>query len=333
MSRATRRNLALALVVGLAVGASPHTSAHRILPSAVGGALAAAAAFVWRQRSGRGERPPVLRLGRRSWLLAALLLVSGLAFAPTLTHLLRIYTHSIWWNGHGLFVPLVMASLAAAILRREGPGEESASPWGLALLALALGLAVVDAGPQSVVLGVLGLVLFPVALSLLVLGPRRTRALALPLALGSFLLPLPTSVASFVALPEATAVGVGAVFETLGVPVSRSHAVLWLPSQTFGVSDNCSGFSALYAGLGFALLLAGCGRSPARAVLLLLALWPLTWLANVARTSVVLAVCERFGIGFLDTALHGLSGIAAFWLVMLGLWLLSDRGAVRRAFA
>jgi exosortase len=332
-SRTLAWDLGFALLVGVAVGASPHTSAHRLATKLVGGLLAGAATLGYRRFALRAAPPPVAVFGRTPPALALLLVAAALAFAPTAVELYRLYTDSIWWNGHGFFVPLVAGALAFAILRREVGGPEATSAWGFAPLLLGLAFVVVDAAAHTLILGALGLPLFCIGLSMLTLGARRTRALALPLALLFFLVPLPPSLAPALALPKATAAGAGAILDAVGTQVERQGPVLWLPYGAYGVSNNCSGFSAFYAGLAFALLLGGCSRSWPRSALLLLAVWPLTWLANVARTTVVVALCGRFGVEFLLTPFHGLSGIATFWLVMGGLWLLADTRAVRKAFA
>jgi exosortase len=331
MSRATVGDLGLALLIGAAVGAGPHTSAHRLIPSVLGGVLAAALTLVLRIRARRSRLPRAALLEPPSLLLVLLLFGAALVFAPTVVDLFPIYTDSIWRNGHGLFVPLVMGARAWATLRREPSTGEESSPWGLAPLALGLGLAVVDSAVHTVYLGTLGIIVFLVGLSLLLLGARRTRALALPLALGLLLLPLSTSLAQALHLPEATAAGVELALEAFGTPVERDQRVLWMPQFVYGVSDNCSGFSSFYAGLGAAVVLGYYGGSRLRAALLLLAVWPLAWLTNVARLLVVIEICERHGIALLHTPIHGLSGIVAFWAVPAGLWLLADRRAIREA--
>ena len=55
-------------------------------------------------------------------------------------------------------------------------------------------------------------------------------------------------------------------------------------------------------------------------------------LANILRTSVVL-FGEYQGVAVLTSPLHGLSGIAAFWMVMGGVLALADWTALREAFA
>ena len=214
-----------------------------------------------------------------------------------------------------------MVVLARRTLRRDSPPETEgpetkASPWGFALLGAGLALAVVDAGIRTHYLSALGLVLCLPGLSLLLLGARRTRALALPFVLGVFLVPLPPNLATALDLPLATAFGMEPVLELIGVPVLREGTLITLPSDIYGVSERCSGLAAFYAGLALAVLFAATTRSWPRRVLLLLAPWPAAVLANVLRSSALVALSHHFGIGVLNTAWHGFSGIAAFWLTL-----------------
>ncbi len=70
-----------------------------------------------------------------------------------------------------------------------------------------------------------------------------------------------------------------------------------------------------------------------RAVLLLLAPWPFTMVANILRSTALVAFCAERGIGFLDTPWHGVSGIVAFWLAVGGLFLLADWPTLRKSLA
>jgi exosortase len=320
----------VAAAVGLGFGLSPLTGAARTLPSIVGGCLAAAAVFALRSR---GPDEPAFPAGRIPALGFPLALAVAVVFAPTAVGLYDWYTESVWRNGHGFFVPIFMVLLALPILRRQAGGAPESSAWGWPCFALGLALGVLDSGVRILHLGVLGFELVLVGASLLLLGARATRALALPLALGLFLLPLPTSFTGWLHFPLTTAVATETLLEWAGLPVLRSGTVLVLPASVFGVTVRCSGFSAFYAGLGLALVLGGCGRSWPRAAWLLLVVWPVVWAINSLRSAALVYICEARGLDMLHTPLHGLSGIAAFLAVMLILYAMSDRRAVREALA
>lgn len=334
------KDLALAALIGVLFGLSPHTSATRPSIKIAGGVIAGIGVFLWRLRARRlrpveggpararaetpGSLPPLV------WLALAL---PGLLFVPAALRLFQHYTEDIWTNGHGLFVPLVSAGLALAILRRDPSPEPESAAWGSLPIGVGLALLVLDSAVATLYASVLGLLLLLFGMSLVLLGARRTRALAFPLLLLLFLIPLPTSLAMPLGLNQATASGTALVFEAFGSPVTLIDTVLERPSGLFGISAHCSGFSAFYAAVALACVLGYCGGSAMRFALLLLAVWPLVAVANILRTAVIVKIWEAVGAGFHTTPWHGLSGIAAFWLVMLGLLLMADWRALRESFA
>ena len=262
------------------------------------------------------------------------LLLAAVVFAPTAALLYDEYTASIWTNTHGLFVPLAVVYLGVAILRRETNREEESSAWGFLPIVMGLALVVLDSGARTAVLGALGIAISLPGFSLLLLGARRTRALALPLFLAFFLVPLhPAHLADLFYFQTGTAAGMVPLLESLGLPVFREGTVLTLPQDVFGISANCSGYPTFYGVMGVAVVFAAYSRSRLRAVLLLLAPWPLTLLANILRSSTLVALCAHRGIGFLDTPFHGVSGIAAFWLALGGLLLMADWPTLRKSLA
>ena len=174
--RSLRWNLGLAALIGVLFGLSPHTSGHRIVPSILGGILAGLAFLAFRIFLQRRRGVPATRVGpaRRPppqfWLL---LLLIAVVFAPTAGLLYYEYTESIWTNAHGLFVPLAVAWLGAAILRREAEGGEESCAWGFVPVVLGLALVVLDSGARTAQLGALGIAISLPGFSLLLQLPDR----------------------------------------------------------------------------------------------------------------------------------------------------------------
>ena len=115
--------------------------------------------------------------------------------------------------------------------------------------------------------------------------------------------------------------------------MERNGTVLQLPEFVYGVSAECSGFSAFYAAVCVALVLGYGSRSPLRLALLLLAAWPLAVLGSSLRTAAAMAVWEVAGKSFHGLPFHGLSGIVGFWLAVTPLFLLADWRKVRETFS
>jgi exosortase len=337
MNAGLRRDLVWSLVWGVVFGAGPHSGAARRSVSLVAGTLVAVGVFAaLRYRRRRAPCAPdagAPLLERASLAPGVWVLLMGCValFLPTGVWLYGEYTPGIWRNGHGLFVPIAMGVLAARRLRADATAREESSPWGLPLLVLGAALAVADAGVRSGYVGVLGLLLLLPGLCLLLLGARRTRRLAFPLALGVFLMPLPERVPEPLALPSATAALAAPMLSALGFPVEQHLTVLVMREGPFNISTNCSGVATLYGALFFSLLLGDRMRSPLRRAALLLCSWPVTVFVNSLRAAFLLICADRFGAAIVDTPVHGLSGIGTFWGVMLLLFLIAGRPRFWRA--
>jgi exosortase len=333
------RTLAIAAVAGIVVAISPFMPQEWVVKLA-GGLLTAVAVVVWRlwwSPVDPATPPPppfgipVREVAPGVWISLALLLVF---FAPTLVFLYNKWTGAIWENGHGLFIPFLMFFLARSALRTDPhPERPESSAWGLALVVPALVLGLLDFALRMAYLAAVGFVLMLPGLSLLLLGVRRTRLLAMPLLLGLFMIPIPNVMATHMFLKTWTAQMVEPLIRLVGIPVLREDTLLVLPSETFLVADACSGFSTLYAAVGLSLILARYCRSNWRRLFLVLAAWPLALLCNTLRVFLLVVAAHVFGSGLLDTAFHGASGVATFWLVLLVLFMAADRESLRDALA
>ena len=317
-----------ALLIGGLAAASPHTGSARLIPSLIGGALVAG--IIWAVRRHRfderlpsflratgeersaGEEPLPLSIDVPS---ALCLLGAALVAAPALIWLWQQYTISIWRNGHGLFLPVVIFVLVRASLRSARPPFGS-DPWlALPFLAIAVALSWLAANTGLGQLGAVGLMTLAPGLALLLIGREATRCIAFPLALLVFLMPLPEGLTDPLGLASATAVVFEPVIQAIGVDGMRVQTLYVMPDSIFGIAANCSGASTFYAGLLVAIVLSR-NMSPAARVLLPLAVWPITVAINAIRLTLLVAGGARWGTGFIHSPFHGLSGIATFWGVL-----------------
>lgn len=342
MKRPNRKDVGLAVLAAFLVAEGPLTP-PALGPSLVAGALAAGALLFFRLSDYSARRRARTQLETAQepieashwnvpagvWLcLGALALV----FGPTWLWMYGQWTGSVWLNTHGLFIPVLMAMLARSTLRRMTPAPDPPSAWGLAFLLPGLVLVVVDAGASTHYLAAVGFVLTLPGLSLLLLGPRRTRALTLPLVLGVFMIPLPNAFATQVYLRDLTAEAVAPLLTLLGTRTLVQDSVLELAHHTYFVANACSGISTLYSALAIAVILCTLCRSRVRRVLICLSVVPITFAVNVARVAALVLISLHIDHGLLDTALHGASGVATLLMVIGALMLLADRPALRRAF-
>ena len=333
------RSIALAAGAGLIVAISPFMPQEWVVKLG-GGLVTAAGVLGWRlwwspvEPVGAPAEPfgvPAREISPAVWLVLALLLVF---FGPTLVFFYDHWTGNIWENGHGLFMPILMFFMARSALRADPhPERAESSALGLLLVVPALLLAAADFAIRTEYLSAVAFVLCLPGLSLLLLGVRRTRMLAMPLLLGLFMIPIPNIMATHLFLKTWTAELVEPMIRVVGIPIVREDTLLILPHNTFMVADACSGFSALYAAVGLSLILARYCDSNWRRLFLVVAAWPLALLCNTLRVFLLVLAAHWYGVNLLQTAFHGASGVATFWLVLLVLFMAADRQRLREAFA
>jgi len=273
-------------------------------------------------------------------LLWAVLAAYLFLFNSVVFWLAEQYMHGIWWNGHSLFVPVLMVVLTNRILRKDaqGAGEPAAeevegtseaSAWGLPVVALGLALVIVDCAIRSQYLSLFGLLLCLPGFSLSLLGARKTRLLWLPLLLSLFTIPISTRFALDLYLPQLISRGIVEVVELMGMSAIRMGTSVSIAEGGFNVSEDCSGFGGVYASFCVVLVLATYSRSRTRIALLIAAPWLLAIAINIPRGVVLLLGVKYLGMSFLTTFWHTASGIVAFWIALLSLLALADWRTLR----
>jgi exosortase len=238
-----------------------------------------------------------------AWFLGLLLL----AYGPVLLRLVD------QWNtdedmGHGFFVPLIAAYIAWQ--KRDSVLGKLLTPnyWGLALVAFAgLQLWIGTLGAElflartAFVEAIVGTVLF--------LGGWSTlRAMAFPLFLLCFMVPIPAVVYNQITFPLQIFASqiAAAALEMIGIPVFRDGNVLELASQKLSVVEACSGIRSLLT-LSFLSLVYGYffdGRVWMRVALFFLTV-PIAIAANAGRVTVTGILSEinpEWAHGFMHTA-------------------------------
>jgi len=328
--RATRNDLGIALGIGFLIGAGPLSSPNIGL-SVVLGTATAVLLLLWRLSytpPPRTDAPKRWQVPRRYWPVVALY---AAAAWPTLSWMYGEWTGSVWHNTHGMLIPVLMLMLGRNTLRRMPPRAVESSAWGFAFLLPGLALMALDAGAETHFLAALGFAISLPGLALLVLGAVRTRALALPLVLGLFMVPLPAALASEIYLRRITAVGVGWILNNVGIPTYVQFSSLELPTSTFLVADECSGFSTLYSSMAMAVLLGGLCTSIPRRFAIYASIVPLALAANVVRVFGLVLIYLYIDPSLLDTSMHSASGVATFFVVVFGFVLIADRPSLSRA--
>lgn len=238
--------------------------------------------------------------------------------------LAALYLPSWWEAAHGLWqtdefghAPLILAIavwlfwqvrqplLQAPDALRSGPG------WLLLALGLVLYALGRTVGASSVEFA--SQVLVVAAVLLLLKGSTGLRAAWFPVFYLVFMVPLPGTLVDAVTEPLKHWISM-IVVETLhavGYPIGRSGVMITVGPYELLVADACSGLNSMFslAALG-ALFIHVMGRkSRLHTVLLVAAIVPIAFAANIVRVISLVLITYHFGDAAGQGFLHGAAGI------------------------
>ena len=248
---------------------------------------------------------------RFRFTLISILWFGALLFAAYWPVLTRLFNQ--WMNdedmGHGLFVPVIASYIAWQRRDKVLAAAAKGGSW--------LGLVVVLYGALQLLVATLGAELFlartafiiSLTGALMLLGGLATiRALAFPLFLLLFMVPIPAIIYNQITLPlQLFASSVAeTVLNLIGIPVLREGNILELPSQRLSVVEACSGIRSLLS-LSFLSLVYAYffdEKKWMRAVLLVAAI-PIAIITNASRVTITGILSEykrEWADGFFHTA-------------------------------
>jgi exosortase len=255
---------------------------------------------------------------RRPW--PVILWCSGLlllTYAPVLWRLVRQWSADPDM-GHGFFVPIIAGYIVWQKRDALLALEPSPNWWGLAIMAYAgLQLYIATLGAElflartAFLFSIIGIVL-------LLGGTAFLRALAFPLFLLFFMVPIPAIVYNRITFPLQILASQAAdsALTILQIPVYREGNILELARQQLSVVEACSGIRSLLT-LTFLSLVYGYffeSKNWMR-VLLFLATIPIAIVANAGRvtlTGVLTEIQPELAEGFF----HTFSGWVIFMLAL-----------------
>jgi len=259
---------------------------------------------------------------------------------PVVLGLLALYVPTYWmlanglWNtddyAHGPIVLVVTLFLIwqqrAVFMADAGKptGVEAATGWTLlvvGLLAYALGrsqdILLFEVGSQiPVILGML----------LITVGVRAARAMWFALFFLLFMIPLPGFVVDAATGPLKQYISVIAeqVLYAAGYPVARSGVMLTIGQYQLLVADACSGLHSMFSlsAMGLLYLYLMQRTSTARNLIIMAAILPIAFAANIVRVMVLILVTYHLGDEAGQGFLHGFAGIMLFVIGLLFLFVL-----------
>ena len=262
------------------------------------------------------------------------------AWWPIVLGLLALYAPSYWMLAHGLWNsddyahgPIVLAVTLFLIWQQRAvfmeesskpTGVETAIGWTLlvvGLLAYALGrsqdILLFEIGSQiPVILGAL----------LITLGTKAARALWFALFFLLFMIPLPGFVVDAATGPLKQYISVIAeqILYAAGYPIARNGVTLTVGQYQLLVADACSGLHSMFSlsAMGLLYLYLMERTSVARNLIIMAAILPIAFAANIVRVMVLILVTYHLGDEAGQGFLHGFAGIMLFVIGLLFLFVL-----------
>ena len=260
---------------------------------------------------------------------------------PVVFGLLVLYVPTYWMLAHGLWNseeqahgPIVLVVALFLIWQRRAVFSadagilptrvEVATGWTLlviGLLAYALGrsqdILLFEVGSQiPVILGAL----------LITLGSRAARALWFALFFLIFMIPLPGFIVDAATGPLKQYISVIAehVLYAAGYPIARSGVMLTVGPYQLLVADACSGLHSMFSlsAMGLLYLYLMQRSSITRNLVIMAAILPIAFAANVVRVMVLVLVTYHLGDEAGQGFLHGFAGIMLFVIGLLFLFVL-----------
>jgi exosortase D (VPLPA-CTERM-specific) len=245
------------------------------------------------------------------WLLLAVAAVVTLAaYSPSLRFMVANWEQVPEYS-YGYFIPLISAFLIwqrSDQLRRL---ELRGAWWGLALVVVALLLGALGEFSAVRVFSQYGFVVAAFGLSVCAIGAAGTRAIAMPLALLVFMIPLPQFLLREMSQQlqlVSSELGVWLIRQ-FGISVFLEGNVIDLGSYKLQVVDACSGLRYLFPLAVLGILAAYFFQGSLwKRVLIVVSTVPMAIVINSLRIGLIGVTVEHFGSGMAEGLLHDFEG-------------------------
>ena len=261
------------------------------------------------------------------------------AWWPAVLGLLVLYVPTYWMLAHGMWNeddhahgPIVLVVALYLIWQQRAVFASPDKPTRVAvttgwtilivgLLAYALGrsqeVLLLEVGSQvPVILGAL----------LITLGTKSVRALWFALFFLLFMIPLPSFIVDTATGPLKQYISIIAeqVLYAAGYPIARSGVTLTVGPYQLLVADACSGLHSMFSlsAMGLLYLYLMQHTSTTRNLIIMAAILPIAFAANIVRVMVLILVTYHMGDEAGQGFLHGFAGIMLFIIGLLFLFAL-----------
>jgi exosortase B len=258
----------------------------------------------------------------KSWLWPGLLAGSFLAaYVPTILGLIN----GPWQTeqeGHG---PLIIAaSLWLVWQSRERLRATKISPALISgWVTLLIGLVLMFLARTQDVLTVEALSILPVIIGCVLLsaGWPTLRILAFPIGFLLFAVPVPDWIIDGATVPLKVFISdsVTRILYYAGYPVAQNGVMIMIGSYQLLVKDACSGMNSIFAlsAIGVFYAYAFRWEEKLRGLLLLIAIIPITIVANFIRVLTLVLMAYYGGPDLIEGTVHDLTGIGLFVVAVI----------------
>lgn len=250
----------------------------------------------------------------------------GIAILGAYTPTIRGLINGPWQTeqeGHG---PLIIAATLWLVWQsRERLMRAKVAPapvMGWIVLAVGLVLLYLSRLQQGLLTVEMGSILPVIMGSVLICaGWPALRALAFPLSFLVFAVPMPDWIVDSMTVPLKVFISdtVTRVLYAAGFPVAQNGVMIMIGSYQLLVKDACSGMNSIFAlsAIGVFYVYAFRWREKLRGFLLLLAIIPITILANFFRVFALVLMAYYGGPDLIEGVVHDLTGISLFVVALL----------------
>lgn len=250
-----------------------------------------------------------------------------------------MYVPLYWWaaegiwqtdeQGHGAIILVVVAWLFWTLRRQidQAPAEPKALlGWALFLV----GIFVYFVG-RVFDISILGFSSQPLVMTgalLLLRGPAAVRAAWFPILYFIFMIPLPGMLVDALtgSLKSVIANIVEGGLYLIGYPIARSGVILSIGQYQLQVADACSGLHSMFSlsALGTLFMYVTGRKSKTHLVIMLLAILPIAFVANIIRVTTLVLVTYYLGDEAGQGFLHGAAGIVLMLVALCSLVVLDQ---------
>jgi len=260
---------------------------------------------------------------------------------PVLLGLLALYFPTYWSLAHGIWnteeqahgpivfaVALFLVWQQRVVLAPDFNQKPMRSEMLAGWLLMIVGLLAYVLGRSLEILFLEVSSQIPVILGALLItqGVRAARALWFALFFLIFMIPLPSIIVDTATGPLKQYISVIAesVLYAAGYPIARSGVTLTVGPYQLLVADACSGLHSMFSlsAMGLLYLYLMQHTSVARNLVIMAAILPIAFAANIVRVMVLVLITYHMGDEAGQGFLHGFAGIMLFVIGLLFLFLL-----------